>query len=103
MVYDGIEADKNGNWYPDKNSSWLRNVTLVVRKQPGTNVVQVVDDVKALIPTFREQLPPSVLLDVRSDRSVAIRDSVEDVKFTLILSLVLVVLVIFIFLRNFSA
>ena len=102
-VYDGIEADKNGNWYTDKNSSWLRNVTLVVRKQPGTNVVQVVDDVKALIPTFRAQLPPSVLLDVRSDRSIAIRDSVEDVKFTLVLSLVLVVAVIFIFLRNFSA
>src|SRR4029077_5536777 len=60
-------------------------------------------DVKKLLPSFREQLPPSVMLDVRSDRSVAIRDSVEDVKFTLLLALGLVIGVIFLFLRNVSA
>src|SRR5438093_627773 len=76
---------------------------LPILKQPGTNVVAVVDSVKALLPTLREQLPASVSLDTRFDRSVSIRDSVHDVKFTLILTVCLVVLVIFIFLRNISA
>ena len=65
--------------------------------------MQVVDDVKKLLPTFREQLPAAVSLDVRTDRSVAIRESVADVKFTLVLTVVLVILVIFLFLRNLSA
>src|ERR671937_1368771 len=76
---------------------------LPILKQPGTNVVAVVDAVKALLPTLRQQLPASVSLDTRFDRSVSIRDSVHDVKFTLILTVVLVVLVIFLFLRNVSA
>ncbi len=80
-----------------------RAVTLVVYKQPGVNVVQVVDDIKALMPTFRQQLPPSIALEQRSDRSLSIRDSVEDVKVTLLLTIVLVVAVIFLFLRNVSA
>src|SRR5207302_1257318 len=78
-------------------------IMLPILKQPGTNVVAVVDAVKALLPTLREQLPASVSLDTRFDRSVSIRDSVHDVKFTLILTVCLVVLVIFIFLRNISA
>jgi HAE1 family hydrophobic/amphiphilic exporter-1 len=103
-VYDGIETDKQASYYKGADDpNMMRNVTLVVYKQPGTNVVQVVDDVKQLLPTFRQQLPPSVILDVRSDRSISIRDSVEDVKFTLLLSIGLVVLVIFLFLRNISA
>ena len=65
--------------------------------------MEVVDAVKALLPTFRAQLPASVNLDVLFDRSQSIRDSVSDVKFTLLLTLVLVVLVIFLFLRNLSA
>ena len=97
-VYDGVEADKQASYL-----GGLRTVTLAIMKQPGTNVVQVVDDVKSLLPTFREQLPPAVQLDVRADRSASIRDSVQDVKFTLLLTIGLVVAVIFFFLRNMSA
>ena len=97
-VYDGIENDKSINWFQGD-----RAVSLAIQKQPGTNVVEVVDAIKALLPTFRAQLPPSVTLDVRSDRSVAIRESVADVKLTLLLTIGLVVAVIFLFLRNVPA
>jgi HAE1 family hydrophobic/amphiphilic exporter-1 len=97
-VYDGVENDKSASWQQRE-----RCVMLSVRKQPGTNVVEVVDRIKALIPTFREQLPASVGLDIRTDRSVTIRDSVHDVKVTLLITISLVVLVIFVFLRNLSA
>jgi len=97
-VFDGIEDDKQTGWFKGE-----RAIMLPILKQPGTNVVAVVDSVKALLPTLREQLPASVSLDTRFDRSVSIRDSVHDVKFTLILTVCLVVLVIFIFLRNISA
>jgi HAE1 family hydrophobic/amphiphilic exporter-1 len=97
-VYDGVENDKTAAWYQGE-----RTIYLAVQKQPGTNVVAVVDAVKKLLPTFREQLPAAVSLDIRTDRSVAIRESIHDVKFTLMLTVVLVVLVIFVFLRNISA
>jgi HAE1 family hydrophobic/amphiphilic exporter-1 len=97
-VYDGVENDKTAAWYLGQ-----RTIYLAIQKQPGTNVVAVVDAVKALLPTFREQLPASVSLDVRTDRSVSIRESVSDVKFTLLITIALVVLVIFLFLRNVSA
>src|SRR5438309_237727 len=97
-VYDGVENDKNAAWFKGE-----RCIYLGIQKQPGTNVVAVVDAVKQLLPTFREQLPASVSLDVRWDRSISIRDSVTDVKFTLLLTIGLVVLVIFMFLRNVSA
>ncbi len=97
-VYDGIENDKNAAWYNGE-----RTIYLAVQKQPGTNVVEVCDAVKALLPTLREQLPAAVALEVRTDRSIPIRESVSDVKFTLVLTIVLVVAVIFLFLRNVSA
>ncbi len=97
-VYDGVENDRTASWFQDK-----RVIYLAIQKQPGTNVVAVVDQVKALLPTFREQLPPSVTLEVRTDRSVTIRESVADVKFTLLLTICLVVMVIFLFLRSVSA
>jgi len=97
-VYDGVENDKTASWFQGK-----RVIYLAIQKQPGTNVVAVVDQVKALLPQFREQLPPSVTLEVRSDRSETIRESVSDVKFTLVLTICLVVMVIFLFLRNLSA
>src|SRR4051812_26600736 len=97
-VYDGIENDKSAAWYNGE-----RTIYLAIQKQPGTNVVAVCDAVKALLPTFREQLPASLSLDVRTDRSIPIRESVHDVKFTLVLTICLVVLVIFLFLRNISA
>jgi HAE1 family hydrophobic/amphiphilic exporter-1 len=97
-VYDGIENDKQAGWYKGD-----RVLMLAIMKQPGTNVVTVVDKVRELLPTFREQLPASVQLDVRTDRAGPIRDSVRDVKYTLLLTVCLVVLVIFLFLRNLSA
>jgi HAE1 family hydrophobic/amphiphilic exporter-1 len=97
-VYEGVENDKNVAWYRGE-----RTIYLAIQKQPGTNVVAVCDAVKQLLPTFREQLPASVTLDVRTDRSIPIRESVHDVKFTLVLTVCLVVMVIFLFLRNISA
>jgi HAE1 family hydrophobic/amphiphilic exporter-1 len=97
-VYDGIENDKSAAWYGGQ-----RTIYLAIQKQPGTNVVAVVDAVKALLPALREQLPAAVSLDIRNDRSIAIRESVHDVKVTLMVTVVLVVLVIFLFLRNLSA
>src|SRR6202162_62338 len=97
-VIESIENDKNINWF-DRN----RSITLQVFRQPGTNTVQIVDRINALLPQLRSQLPPAVNLDVFYDRSQTIRESVNDVKFTLLLSMGLVVLVIFLFLRNVSA
>jgi HAE1 family hydrophobic/amphiphilic exporter-1 len=74
-----------------------------IQRQPGTNTVEVVDRIKALLPEFRTQLPPAINIDTVYDRSISIRESVNDVKFTLWLAVVLVVLVIFLFLRNVSA
>ncbi len=97
-VIDSVQNDKAAAWFND-----ARSVTLAVQRQPGTNTVEVVDSVKKLLPTFRSFLPPSVNMDVLIDRSEAIRESVDDVKFTLLLTVILVVLVIFIFLRNVTA
>ena len=97
-VIDSVENDKVANWYKNE-----RAVVLAIQRQPGTNTVEVVDSIKKLLPDFRIQIPPSVKMEVLYDRSVSIRESVRDVKFTLLLALCLVVLVIFLFLRNISA
>jgi HAE1 family hydrophobic/amphiphilic exporter-1 len=102
-VRDSVEIDKTATWYYDRDFGVRRAILLAIQRQPGTNTVEVVDNIKELLPTFREQMPPSVRMDILYDRSVSIRDSVTDVKFTLFLALVLVVLVIFLFLRNVSA
>jgi hydrophobic/amphiphilic exporter-1 (mainly G- bacteria), HAE1 family len=97
-VYDGVENERGASWY-----NGTRTIYLAIQRQPGTNTVEVVDRIKALLPSLQAQLPASLALAVRSDRSVPIRESVEDVKFTLVLTVCLVVLVIFLFLRNISA
>lgn len=97
-VYDGVENPRNASWYNGKPALYIG-----IQRQPGTNTVEVVDRVKALLPELQAQLPGSIELAIRSDRSVSIRESVHDVKFTLVLTVVLVVLVIFLFLRNLSA
>jgi hydrophobic/amphiphilic exporter-1 (mainly G- bacteria), HAE1 family len=97
-VYDGVENDKIAGFYKGR-----RAISLAINKQPGTNVVQVVDDIKKIIPDLNAGLPAAVTLEIRADRSLAIRDSVRDVKLTLLLTVFLVVLVIFVFLRNVSA
>ncbi len=97
-VFGGVQQDKNFAWFNN-----TRSIMFQVQRQPGTNTVEVVDRIKALMPEFRAQLPPAVQMDTVYDRSVSIRESVDDVKFSLELAIVLVVLVIFVFLRNVSA
>ncbi|OGP53376.1 MAG: acriflavine resistance protein B [Deltaproteobacteria bacterium RBG_13_52_11b] len=97
-VIDSVENDKVASWYND-----TRTIMLSVQRQPGTNTIGVVDSVKKLLPQLRTLIPASISLDVRFDRSKSIRDSFKDVKTTLFISLCLVVLVIFLFLRNVSA
>ena len=76
---------------------------LAIQCQPGTNTVAVFNEIRKLLPVFEKQLPAAVQLSVMIDRSESIRDSVNDVKFTLTLTIGLVILVIFIFLRSLSA
>src|SRR5437762_699906 len=102
QIVDGVENDKTASWYYDSNGL-RRGIILAIQRQPGTNTVEVVDSIKQLMPSFRAVMPPSVSIDTLYDRSVSIRSSVDDVKFTLFLALVLVILVIFLFLRNLSA
>jgi len=97
-VYDSVQNDRVANWWNNTSS-----VVLAVQRQPGTNTVEVVDAVRKLLPQFRAIIPPSVEMQTLYDRSVSIRESVGDVKFTLFLAIALVVLVIFLFLRNLSA
>jgi len=97
-VYDGVENDRSAAWQAGE-----RCVMISIRKQPGTNVVEVVDRIKALLPAMREKLPAAMSLEARNDRSATIRESVNDVKKTLLVTVALVVLVIFLFLRNVSA
>jgi HAE1 family hydrophobic/amphiphilic exporter-1 len=97
-VIDSVENDKTAAWYNDE-----RSISLAIYKQPGTNTVAVAGAVRKLLPTFQKQLPASATLHVLYDRSVSIQESVNDVRSTLLLTLVLVVLVIFLFLRKLSA
>jgi HAE1 family hydrophobic/amphiphilic exporter-1 len=98
QIVDSVQNNKVATWYNGTNS-----LVLAIQRQPGTNTVQVVDNIRRLLPTFRKEIPQSVSLATMYDASVTIRDSVDDVKFTLYLTLALVVLVIFLFLRNVSA
>jgi HAE1 family hydrophobic/amphiphilic exporter-1 len=97
-VLDDVENNQTAAWFLNK-----RGLILAIQKQPGTNTVEVADSIRTLLPKFRKELPASVNLEIHRDRSQSIRDSVSDVKFTLLLTLFLVVLVIFLFLRNVSA
>ncbi|TLM67266.1 MAG: efflux RND transporter permease subunit [Deltaproteobacteria bacterium] len=97
-VFDSVENNRVAAWYRQ-----TRAIVLAVQRQPGTNTIEVVERIKALLPTFREQLPESVDINILFDRTVPIQESVADVKFTMMLTICLVVLVIFLFLRNASA
>jgi len=101
-VIDSVENDKVAAWYFDGNTQ-ERSIVLAVQRQPGTNTVAVADAVKKLLPSFRGRLPASVAVHTLYDRSLSIKESVRDVEFTLLITLFLVVLVIFVFLRNTSA
>jgi len=101
-VIDSVENDKTAAWFVNHDGE-SRAIVLAVQRQPGTNTVEVAGAVRQLLPVFRAELPASVSMNILYDRSVSIQDSVRDVKFTLLLTLMLVVLVIFLFLRNVSA
>lgn len=101
-VIDSVQNDKVAAWYYSQQSR-QRSLVLAIQRQPGTNTVQVASAVKNLLPAFREQLPASVDVQILYDRSLSIRESVNDVEFTLLLAVILVILVIFFFLRNLSA
>jgi HAE1 family hydrophobic/amphiphilic exporter-1 len=95
---DSVENNRALSWFKDK-----RAVVLGIQRQPGANVVQVVDAVNELLPGLRSQIPQSIKLEVFFDRTQSIRESAHDVQLTLIGTILLVILVIFLFLRNVSA
>ena len=97
-VLDSVENIRTASWH-----NGTRSIVLAVQRQPDANTVEVVDRVRDLLPTFRAQLPPSAKVEVMNDRSISIRQAVEDVQFTLALTIALVVMVIFLFLRRLSA
>jgi HAE1 family hydrophobic/amphiphilic exporter-1 len=97
-VIDSVENDKIASWYNDTPA-----IVLAIQRQPGTNTIRVVDSIKQVLENLQASIPPSIHISLLYDRSVSIRESVQDVKFTLFLAVGLVVLVIFLFLRNLSA
>jgi len=97
-VIDSVQNDKTASWYNGD-----RAIVLAIQRQPGTNTVEVVDSIRKLLPQLEEHIPAAITVSTLYDRSVSIRASVDDVKFTLMLTIGLVIMVIFIFLRNLSA
>jgi len=95
---DGVENDKIASWYVDR-----RAMILAIQRQPGANTVATVDAIKRILPAFQAKLPAAIEMKVLYDRSVSIRDSIDDVQFTLVLAGFLVILVILLFLRNVYA
>ena len=97
-VIDSVQDDKVAAWFNGE-----RGIVLAIQRQPGTNTVELVDDIKRLLPTFRAEIPAGIDVDILYDRSESIRESVRDVQFSLLLAFALVVLVIFLFLRRVTA
>jgi HAE1 family hydrophobic/amphiphilic exporter-1 len=97
-IVDSVENNKVASWFNNQ-----RAIVLAIQRQPGTNTIETVNSIKKILPAFQAKLPASISMQVMYDRTESIRESVDDVKFTLVLAGVLVVLVIFLFLRNLSA
>jgi HAE1 family hydrophobic/amphiphilic exporter-1 len=97
-VIDSVNDVRQGNWYRGQ-----RAITIAIMRQPGSNTIEVVNNVKKVLPQFRASLPPAIQLSIRHDRSQTIRASVSDVQETLLIAAALVVGVIFLFLRKLSA
>jgi HAE1 family hydrophobic/amphiphilic exporter-1 len=95
---DGVEDDKRKTWY-----NGTRAIVLAVQRQPGANTVEVAERIRAMLPQIETELPDGVRLQVHSDRSRFVKDSMHEVNFTLVLALILVILVIFAFLHNLRA
>ena len=101
-IRDGSEDERTMAWnYSDKK--FVQGINLMVMRQPGSNIIEVNDAVKKLLPTIQKQLPPTVELNIRSDRSKNIREAFADIQVTLLMTLALVIMVIFLFLRKGSA
>ena len=98
LVLDDMQDNKSFSWFDG-----TRAIVLAIQRQPGTNTVEVSEAVQKMVARLSDQIPASVNVNILYDRAVSIRDSVNDVKFTLLLTLALVVMVIFLFLRNMSA
>ena len=101
-VVDGVEDERTASSFCD-DSGCRRAIVLGIQRQPGTNTIAVTDGIKKLMPQFKQDLPPSVEMKVFYDRSDTIRESYKDVQYTMLLTLFLIIAVIYIFLRNFSA
>ena len=101
-VIDSVEDDKNASWIQNAQGG-KRAINLMVMRQPGSNTIEVTDAVRRLLPTFQAQLPPSVELTIRGDRSKNIREAFHDIQVTMAMTLGLVIAVIFLFLRKASA
>ncbi len=97
-VIDSVENTQTASWYNGQ-----RSIILAVQRQPDANTVEVVDRIKQMLPQFESNLPSGAQIKILNDRSTSIREAVEDVKFTLALTIFLVILVIFIFLRHVTA
>ena len=102
-VIDSVEDDKTGSWLHSKQRRSQMGVNMIIMRQPGSNVIEVNDAIKRLLPSFQAQLPPTIHLDIRGDRSKTIREAFHDIQFAMTLTLGLVIMVIFLFLRNASA
>ena len=102
VVKDSVADDKTASWFYTKTGN-PRAINLMVMRQPGSNIIEVTDRIKQLLPSFQAQLPPSVELNIRGDRSKNIREAFNDIQATMAVTLVLVIAVIFVFLRNTSA
>src|SRR3954465_5495987 len=98
QIIDDVQNDKVAAWFKGK-----RGIVLALQRQPGVNTIEVVNEIRKLLPMFRAEVPPAIDIETLYDRSLTIRASVDEVQFTLYLALSLVVMVIFIFLRNVSA
>src|SRR6202795_2047594 len=94
-VSEGIEDLRNSGFANGKPS-----VNISIGREPGANIIKTVDNIKAILPELRAMIPPAATLDITSDRTITIRASVQDIEFTLMLTVALVVMVIFLFLRN---
>jgi hydrophobe/amphiphile efflux-1 (HAE1) family protein len=97
-VIDSSQSPRSGAWFQGEPAE-----VLLIQRQPGANVVQVIKEIKAMMPQLRASIPPSVHVDLVSDRSQTVSASIDDVQFTLVLTIGLVVIVIFLFLRNLWA
>ncbi len=97
-VFDDVENNRTAAW-----TNGVRSVLIIVRRQPGANIIDTNDRVKALLPLLKSSIAPGINIEVALDRTQTIRGSVRDVEKTLVLSVFLVVLVVFVFLRSFRA